>query len=435
MSRLFKVIFFLLTVAVHAQNQELQDSKLQSSKLQEQFNAGYEEHVSHPARAHSISRVQLMEIFWEMQTEALVQAIKTHEDKALRQLESAELNKTRNMSYRYGVLQKFQKEAGFERRPYSGRRVAFLGDSANPFLQNGFNPEVLGKLLDRIKAQQPEALFFTGNLIWSLKLPQDDKQASIVKLTPARDQLGNIAYQPVGIYDSGLFRERLKRFAAFVKARLGNIPLYPVVGETEAAGPDSLQIFKEQFPVPNSTIIDSSQLVYNVSIGNADFIVLSFAAFDSKTNTLLQQRMTNSMLKWVDDTLTARASHQTYLFAVGNEPAFSPEALFNSYAGDDRAGRMRFWHLLMRHGVLAYFCSNQPIFDRTYRYGVWQILSGGGGAERDIEHDDTRTFYHYLLLTIPEQGAPLLQVFDQRGRKRDELLISKRLPAVMHFRQ
>lgn len=424
-SRLITVIFFLFAATGHAQ----------VSELEAQFSREAEGLTHRQAGTHSVSRVQLMEMFWELQTEALAQEINRQESKELMQLESAELNKTRSMTYRYGVLQKFQKQAGFEKRPYSGRKVAFLGDSANPFLQNGFDPQVLGQLLDRIKAQRPEALFFTGNLVWSLELPQDDKQEGVVKLSPVQDQLGNVAYQPAGTYDSRRFRDRLKRFAAFVKARLGNIPLYPVLGETEAAGPDSVQIFRDIFPIPNSTVIDSSQLVYNVSLGNADFIVLSLAAYDNTQKTLLKQRMNNSLLKWVDETLTAQAPNHTYLFAVGNEPAFSPEGMFTSYAGDDRSGRMAFWHLLMRHRVIAYFCSNQPIFDRTYRYGVWQILSGGGGAERDIEHDNKRTFYHYLLLTIPEQGAPLLQAFDQRGRKRDELLFTNRLPAVMHFRE
>ncbi|MCE5317007.1 MAG: hypothetical protein LLG04_06540 [Parachlamydia sp.] len=410
-------------------------AQAQESDLDERFFQDEKELLYHNMETHAVSRVELMQLFWELQIEALAETINAQEVRDLKLLESAELNKTKKMSYRYSVLEKFQKQAGLERRPYTGRRVAFLGDSANPFLQNGFDPEVLGQLLDRIKAQRPEALFFTGNLIWSLELPQNGKKEDVVKLAPVRDQLGNVAYQPAGTYDSGHFRERLKRFAAFVKRRLGDIPLYPVLGEAEAAGPDSLQIFLEQFPVPNSTIIDSSQLVYNVSLGNADFVVLSLAAYDKANKTLLQHRMTSPLLQWVDETLAAQASSHTYLFAVGNEPAFSPEGLFKSYAGDDRSGRMRFWHLLMRHHVVAYFCSNQPVFDRTYRYGVWQILSGGGGAELDFEHEDKRAFYHYLLLTIPQQGAPMLQVFDQRGRKRDELLFSKRLPAVMHFRE
>lgn len=424
-SRLFSVIFFLLAVTAQAQE----------SKLQEQFDQGADQLLHHPEQVHHLSRVELMQIFWELQTEALAQAVNAQEEQELKLLESAELDRTQKNSFRYSVLRKFRKQAGVEYAPSTGRRVAFLGDSANPFLRNGFNQEVLGKLLDRIKAQQPEALFFSGNLIWSLEIPANDYQEGLIKLSPVRDQLGNVAYQPFGIYDSKRFRDQLKRFAAFVKKHLGDIALYPVVGETEAVGPDSLQIFQEQFPIPNSTILDSSQLVYNVSLGNADFTVISLAAYDSSKKALLQQRLTTPLLNWVDATLTTQAQNHTYLFAVGNEPAFIPGGSFNSYAGDDRSGRMRFWHLLMRHRVLAYFCSNQPIFDRTYRYGVWQILSGGGGAERDIGHDESKTFYHYLLLTIPDQGSPLLQVFDERGRKTDELLISNRLPAVAHFRE
>lgn len=391
------------------------------------------------ATAHAATRYEQTQLFWEAQVEALANNVQND----LKLLEEAELAKTEALIYRYDALEQYRlKLKGVAPEPaHGGEKVAFLGNSSNPFLEEGFDPVVLGQLLDQIKLQKPKALFFTGNLIWSLQMPEDaPKEAKVIQLPPVYDKLGNVSYQPGGVYSAEKFKKRLERFSAVLKEHLGSeIPFYPILGESEAIGPDSVQIFLDHFPIPNSVVLETSQLVYTVTIGNAGFVAMSLPAYDKVKDAPLQQLVTAPLLQWLGKTLETESSKNSFLFAVGSVPAFSTGGAAGSYAGldRDRDARTRFWQLLMRYKVLAYFCSNEALYDRTYRYGIWQVISGGAGAENDFDEDEELPFYHYLLLTIPERAsrAPILQVFDIKGRKKDEETLTSQVPALYQFRQ
>lgn len=382
---------------------------------------------------HAQSRVEWVLRTWEIELDDLFDRVEALQVDALKQLEEAELEKTERLAYRAAILEQYRLrlKGNVPLPTLSGERVAFLGNSSNPLLESGFNAEVLGQLLDQIKLQKPKALFFLGNLIWSLEPPAADEKGKLVTLSPVYDSLGNVSYQPSGVFSKEFFRKRLAAFAEVLKQHLGNeIAFYPLVGESEAVGPDSVQILLEQFPVPNSTVLETGQLVYTVPIGKANFVAVSFPAYDSKT------LVTDPLLKWLDKALL-EAKEFPFRFAVGSVPAFSTGGASGAYRGldRDRDARTRFWQILMKNNVLAYFCSNEPFYDRTYRYGVWQIITGGAGGED--ENNDQNSFPHYLLLTIPESAgkAPLLEVFDLQGRKRDETALSSQIPAIFQYRE
>lgn len=75
--------------------------------------------------------------------------------------------------------------------------------------------------------------------------------------------------------------------------------------------------------------------------------------------------------------------------------------------------------------VVAYFCSHEHLYDRSFRDGVWQIISGGAGGPLN-KKDILKAFYHFILLTIPSELGkfPVVQVIDIQGVVRDEFSLS-----------
>jgi hypothetical protein len=420
------LLFIISTVSGYAQ--EASDA---DRALQKEINGFFE-------KLDSLSRVEILQEMWQLQTDEVANKINAKDEKELHELEEMEIAKLIVFAYRLEVYDQFKQNSTTP----TGLKVAFLGFSGTPFQERGFDSEVLGALLDGIKQQKPDALFFTGNFIWSLKIPQeqDKDTASIVHLSPRYSDIGQLFYEPVGIYDSQLFSKQLERFATFLKQHLGSqIPIYPLMGEMEAVGPDSLEIFQKQFPLENSSVLSSGQLVYTVKIGDADFVAVSFPAYDKASNAPIQEHATEPLLSWMDETLKNLKNPKRYLFVVGNEPAFSTNASSGVYSGLDRNRdtRTQFWHLLMRYKVTAYLCSNEPLFDLSYRYGVWQIISGGGGVERDVEHQGMYTFHHWMMLTLPSRfgSPPLVSVYGADGKKKQEDLLSPQATGIFQFRR
>ena len=90
----------------------------------------------------------------------------------------------------------------------------------------------------------------------------------------------------------------------------------------------------------------------------------------------------------------------------------------------------------MKHHIAAYFSSNEILYDRSFRYGVWQLISGGAGTTHDIKGEEDETFYHYLLLSIPQgtTGDPTVKVFDPDGKNKDEFILTGKPGALFDFR-
>jgi hypothetical protein len=159
-------------------------------------------------------------------------------------------------------------------------------------------------------------------------------------------------------------------------------------------------------------------LIYTFAVGKALFLLFSIAEFDAIQKQTVDGEFTSEVLRWIDLTLQRERKNYSYIFVVGNQPAFSTRAVVDEPVGLDRNpySRDRFWDILMKHGVTAYFCSLEHLYDRTNRFGIWQIISGGGGSPF-YKREFDKAFYHYLLLTIPEaEGSfPKVQVFDIQG--------------------
>ncbi len=303
-------------------------------------------------------------------------------------------------------------------------RVAIFGDSRGELGEpSGLNEDILGKLLKLIQIQEVKAVFSTGDMVLGIgkKNHETPSPENLMAPAPEKDIYGNRWAKKGYVYSTEIFRKQLQAFSQLYKEKLGNTPFYPLIGYDEALGPDSLLIFKDHFGLKNVQIIDH-YLVYSVTIGNASFIMLSTNYYDMGQKKIKEHVLSIPVLEWLSRELKEKAKTSPFLFVLGHEPAFSTTAPSGDYRGLDQEPFLRdvFWHLLQDNGVLAYICSDEHLYDRTDRQGVWQIISGGGGApltKRNLE----KAFFHFLLMNIPVDAEenPVIDVLDVNGRIRD----------------
>lgn len=329
------------------------------------------------------------------------------------------------------ALHKKYEQFQFQQKPVSSIKVAILGNSTSLIEDNGFNEEVLAQLFKLIKAQEPQAVFFLGNLINGLhaQSSRENPAEPYVQLHAGMNMFGKAVTREAGYYDPQLIEKQLTAFSDSVKANLGTaIPFYPIPGEHEVLGPEALEIFQKHFSLDQAQILDSKEFVYSVTLGNTLFLAMSTDYYDTAKKEVVENALLPSLFTWLDTTLTNEKPLSRFRFVLGNDPAFSTEASFGIYSGLDqhRDERNKFWNLLLKHQVLAYFSTNEVLYDRSYRYGIWQFITGGAGAIRNFSDIDD-TFYHYVLLTIPqvEGEDPTVEVYDVKGKKQDEMKLTR----------
>ena len=281
-------------------------------------------------------------------------------------------------------------------------QIGILGESrGKDFHEDPINLDVLGQLLKALKIREVEAIFFTGNLV-----------AGVDKKDPLN--------QPV--YNQKL-KDSLEQFSVLYNGIFDDkVPFYPALGDRELLIPNSGQTFIDHFKLEGAIVL-GNELLYTVSIGDAMFAVIATdEIMDGQRSA--EEAYSTKTLEWLEKVLRDGARKHKYLFVVGYEPAFPSTT---TYSKTNMPQRDAFWKILISNKVLAYFSSKEHFFDRSYRYGVWQIITGGGGAPVN-RVGGKQAFYHSLVLTIPEsddeKSAPGVQVIDDQGNIVEEFSLS-----------
>ena len=86
---------------------------------------------------------------------------------------------------------------------------------------------------------------------------------------------------------------------------------------------------------------------------------------------------------------------------------------------------LRFWDVLLRHGVLAYFCSHILAFDLQVQGGVLQICTAGAGAAHRMPPE--QEYLHIVQAALDEEGFRY-QTLDRRGIVHEWLCWQWQLP-------
>ena len=128
---------------------------------------------------------------------------------------------------------------------------------------------------------------------------------------------------------------------------------------------------------------------------------------------------------WLDEVLRQHgdAGHK---LVFGHHPVW----VVNGYAGDyqrviERDSGRRFWDVLRRHDVLAYFCSHILAFDVQAHAGILQICTAGAGTAHRMPPE--QEYLHFVGAALDESGLGF-QTLDRRGQMREWLSWPWQLP-------
>ena len=339
------------------------------------------------------------------------------------------------------------------RSPAGSKTVVVMGDSRTDGCVGekktsdcrqhdvGFDRKVLGQLLRLAAKQRPAAVLFTGDLTLGLE------KEEIAGVVDPGDTPASGGWARDFEYDSKTFERMIKAFKKSAIATLQRTPFYPVVGNHDTVGPDALDVFRRNFGLehPAEGYRDPSHLAYVVSVGTAAFFVIATDYYATcppgqtpPSCNLQEHQLSQPQLDWLDQALARHAGQR--LFVVGHEPAYSAGNLATGL-DTDPAARDAFWAVLQKRGVIAYLCSHQHRYDLSQHGGVWQIVSGGAGADLD-DADSSGTgrvptdqctggakikdtsrdtsFFHYMSLRIPNDSTrvAVATIRDCRDRTR-----------------
>lgn len=275
--------------------------------------------------------------------------------------------------------------------------IGIIGESRGDETQGeAFNTVVLQHLLKVLRQHNVQAVFSTGNMV------------------NGRDNLK----RP----DSWVLEQQLQDFNLLYSSVLGKTPFFPTMGPYEIAAANSSQVFRDAFQLGKGYPFNERNFAYTVSIGNSLFAVIPTNIFNPQYGNVIEA-FDPLMISWLDKTLKAAAPYYQFMFVVGHEPAFLTTVIF-----EDKQTPQRdvFWNVLVENGVLAYFCVHDHQFDRSDRQGVWQIISGGGGAPFNTIGRKSQ-FFHCLLLTIPQGGKqdPVVEVYDENNDVLEKFELSR----------
>lgn len=304
-------------------------------------------------------------------------------------------------------------------------KIAILGDSRSDGEAgtDGINKEILSKLMEMLKKYDPKAVFFTGDLTLGLEKEDEEDSTDIKNTMPEEDIMGNHWAKSGFVYNSISFTKQLNTFSEIYKQFAGTIPLYPLIGNHEAVGPDAISIFKEHFKITNAAPIDSLHLAYTVEIGNALFIMLATDYYSRRENQLVEHKLSAEQVKWLNKTMEDKSKFK-YKFVMGHEPGYSIKGIKdNKPVGLDKHPEARdvFWKILKDRGANAYICAHEHLYNRSTYESLLQVVSGGAGAP--LEKGTNEAFYHFIILEFSGNELPKATVIDINGKTRDEFVI------------
>ena len=190
------------------------------------------------------------------------------------------------------------------------------------------------------------------------------------------------------------------------------IPLYHTTGNHTTFDAVSEAVFREVLGhLPRNGPAGQEGLSYWVRRGD---LVLVFV------NTLWSGLGGEGRVEtdWLDRTLAAHADAR-YKLVFGHHPAWPVNGFSGAYQRElAPENAARFWRVLVRHGVLAYWCSHILAFDVQVREGVLQITTAGAGTAHRMP--EGVEYLHCIQAALDREGLRY-QVLDTDAQVRERL--------------
>jgi len=197
-------------------------------------------------------------------------------------------------------------------------------------------------------------------------------------------------------------------------------PIYHTTSNHNTGSPMAEDVWREVFnELPRNGPNDQTGLAYWVrresTAGDLLIVVVHTSSSGLGGNGHVEH-------EWLDQTLGEHADARWKIVA-GHYPAFPVNGydLQPMWRLDARDGEA-FWETLVRHGVLAYFCSHIIAFDAQVHRGVLQVCTGGAGtvAGPGGFMPGATEYLHFVDVALDGDGCRL-RTIDDTGAERERI--------------
>ncbi len=194
----------------------------------------------------------------------------------------------------------------------------------------------------------------------------------------------------------------------------GGIPQLLVAGNHDVGDGKSEQMYKEQAGMPGNG------LFYSLVAGKTMFIILDTCIAGE------EYRIAGRQYKWLEKVLSDSAKYR-FRFVFLHHPLY-PEKGRGIHFGESLDAypndRDRLQALFVRHKVNVVFAAHEHLYLRKKIDGVYNIISGGGGAGL-YASEKKGGFFHFILARIDDNTASF-KVIDKNGTIRDSFSMQSR---------
>ncbi|HAZ11001.1 MAG: hypothetical protein A2047_00485 [Omnitrophica bacterium GWA2_41_15] len=259
-------------------------------------------------------------------------------------------------------------------------RFAVMGDTRD-YSGDGINVKTMKAILEKIKSEKVDFIVVTGDMI-------------------------------TGSAKSSIHGNRLKKWKGIIE-RYG-IPFYIGVGNHEIESEMSENIVRSIFEMPENGPDGFKELAYSFDYKNAHFIMLDTEAFNNF------HAIGETQLKWLKEDVEKNQKKTIFIF--GHDPAYPVYNHIGSSLDKYAVERDKLWGIFKKYKVSAYICGHEHLYNMSIHDGVYQIISGGGGAHISAP-EEKGGFYNFVVIDVKDDEAINITVKDINGLVRDTFSI------------
>lgn len=255
-------------------------------------------------------------------------------------------------------------------------RFVVIGDTRDDS-GDGINVKTMKTILDRIKTEKVDFIIVVGDMI-------------------------------TGSTKSSTHIHRLKKWKDVIE-RYG-IPFYVGIGNHEIESELSENIVRSIFEMPENGPSDYKELIYSFNYENSHFIMLDTEIFNHF------HAIGEAQLKWLKEDL--EKNQKKNIFVFGHDPAYPVHGHIGSSLDKYIFQRDELWSVFKKYKVNAYICGHEHLYDRAIYEGVYQIITGGGGAPITIA-EEKGGFYNFVIMDIKSDRSVGVTAKDINGFVKD----------------
>ena len=259
-------------------------------------------------------------------------------------------------------------------------RFAVIGDTRDDS-KDGINVKIMNTILDKIKSEGVDFILVTGDMI-------------------------------TGSAKSAAHINRLKKWKGIIEKY--KIPFYISMGNHDVESEMSENIARSVFEMPQNGPRSLEELSYSFDHKNAHFVAIDTAIFNSFHS------IGQAQLNWLKEDL--EKNNKSIIFIFGHDPVYTVYNHKGSSLDKYAAQRDELWGIFKQRKVSVYFCGHEHLYNRSIHDGIYQIITGGGGAHISAS-EKHGGFNNFVIIDVKDNNEIDVTVKDISGSVRDTLKI------------